>query len=85
MTITATEFKTNFGKYLDMVENEDIFVTKNGKTIGVFSNPNANTVENLRGILKGSKLDEKNIKDEMIADRYGIRYWFKCNIRYSSR
>ena len=31
MIVTATEFKTNFGKYLDMIEQEDIFITRNEK------------------------------------------------------
>jgi len=34
MTITATEFKTNLGKYLDLAATEDIIITKNGKKIG---------------------------------------------------
>jgi len=33
MIITATEFKTNLGKYFDLVANEDIWISKNGKTI----------------------------------------------------
>ena len=33
MIVTATEFKTNFGKYLDMLRSEDIFITRNGKTV----------------------------------------------------
>ena len=41
MIITATEFKTNFGKYLEIIalSQEDIFITKNGKTIAKVSNP----------------------------------------------
>ena len=31
MTITATEFKLNLGKYLALAETEDIFISKNGK------------------------------------------------------
>ena len=31
MIVTATEFKTNFGKYLDLISKEDIFITRNGK------------------------------------------------------
>ena len=33
MTITATELKNNLGKYLILAATEDIFITKNGKTI----------------------------------------------------
>ena len=32
-TITATEFKENFGKYLELGRKEDILVTKNGKPL----------------------------------------------------
>ena len=30
MQVTATEFKLNLGKYLELVLTEDIWVTKNG-------------------------------------------------------
>ncbi len=33
MIVTATEFKTNLGKYLEMATSQDIFITKNGKSI----------------------------------------------------
>ena len=33
MIVTATEFKTNLGKYLEMAMKQDIFITKNGKNI----------------------------------------------------
>ncbi len=33
MYVIATEFKANFGKYLDLITKEDIFITKNGKAI----------------------------------------------------
>ena len=31
MLITSTEAQNNFGKYLRLVEQEDIIITKNGK------------------------------------------------------
>ena len=39
MIVTATEFKNNFGKYLDLIEHEDIFITRNGKTVAKIVNP----------------------------------------------
>ena len=39
MEITATEFKKNLGKYLEMAEKEDILITKNGKAIAVLKSP----------------------------------------------
>ena len=33
MYVTATEFKANFGKYLELSQSQDIRVTKRGKEI----------------------------------------------------
>ena len=33
MSITATELKSNLGKYLDQAATEDIYISKNGKII----------------------------------------------------
>ena len=52
MIVTATEFKINFGKYLDLVGKEDIFITRNGKTIAKVINPQVSAVDSIRGILK---------------------------------
>ena len=48
MIVTATEFKTNFGKYLDMLTKEDIFITRNGKTVAKVINPQISAVDSLR-------------------------------------
>ena len=53
MIVTATEFKTNFGKYLDMLRSEDIFITRNGKTVAKMVNPNVSAVESISGMLAG--------------------------------
>lgn len=39
MSITATELKTNLGKYLLLSATEDIYITKNGKVISKLSSP----------------------------------------------
>ena len=57
MTITATEFKTNFGKYLELVSSEDIFITRNGKIIAKVVNPQISAVDSLRGLLKDAPAD----------------------------
>ncbi|MGN0607021.1 MAG: type II toxin-antitoxin system Phd/YefM family antitoxin [Oscillospiraceae bacterium] len=54
MSITATEFKMNFGKYLMLAETEDIYITKNGKVVAKLTNPNQDRVDianSLFGIL----------------------------------
>ena len=69
MIVTATEFKTNFGKYLDMLTKEDIFITRNGKTIAKVVNPQISAVDSLRGMLKDvpADLDQDSIKEERLS------------------
>ncbi|MBD5081543.1 MAG: type II toxin-antitoxin system Phd/YefM family antitoxin [Ruminococcaceae bacterium] len=57
MIVTATEFKTNFGKYLELIDKEDIFITKNGKTVAKVVNPQVSAVDSLRGLLKNAPQD----------------------------
>lgn len=40
MTITASELKNNLGKYIELAETEDIYVTKNGQQRKKFLQPN---------------------------------------------
>lgn len=62
MIITATEFKTNLGRYLELVEQEDIVITRNGKRIAKLIDANRDKTEivrSLRGILPSdTTLDE---------------------------
>ena len=70
MTITATELKTNFGKYLKLVDNTDIAIKKNGKLIAVLTNPFKDRYEILNRIksVLPSNINEKAIKDERLAN-----------------
>lgn len=45
MSITATELKSNLGKYLMLSATEDIFITKNGKIVAKLTNPFQDRVE----------------------------------------
>ena len=69
MIVTATEFKTNFGKYLDMVTKEDIFITRNGKTIAKVINPQVSAVDSLRGMLKNvpSDIELDSLREERLS------------------
>ena len=63
MQVTATEFKSNIGKYLSLVTEQDIFITKNGKSIAKLSSTKQHKVEiakSLFGIIPndGLTLDE---------------------------
>ena len=62
MSITATELKANLGKYLLMVATEDVYVTRNGRTVAKLTSPYQNkldTVDSLFGsIPAGMTLEE---------------------------
>jgi len=62
MYVTATEFKLNFGKYLEMASKENIFITKNGRPIAKLVNPALSVVDELRGIISVSEGEEVNSK-----------------------
>ena len=53
MQITATEFKLNLGKYLNLVLKEDIWITRNGKIIAKLVNPNVSSSDAISGVLAG--------------------------------
>lgn len=74
MVVTATEFKTNFGKYLDLLLSEDIYITRNGKTVAKMVNPNVRAVDTLIGLLAGKlpeDFDAKTLREERL-DRYAL-------------
>lgn len=69
MVVTATEFKTNFGKYLDLLLSEDIYITRNGKTVAKMVNPNVRAVDTLSGLLAGKlpeDFDAKTLRKERL-------------------
>ena len=54
MAITALELQQDLPKYLALAATERIFITQNGRTIAVLSNPNQERIEtatSLFGIL----------------------------------
>lgn len=68
MVITATEFKANFGKYLELIAKEDIFITRNGKTVAKVVNPQISAVDSLRGMLINisSDIDADSLREERL-------------------
>lgn len=70
LEVTATEFKLNFGHYLDHVNTEDIWITRNGKTVAKMVNPNVSAVDSISGILKGkvpADIDRHSLRDERMV------------------
>ena len=70
MQITATEFKLNLGKYLNLVLTEDIWITRNGKLIAKMVNPNVSSVDAISGILAGkvpADADRHSLREERLS------------------
>lgn len=71
MIVTATELKTNLGKYLELATIQDIFITKNGKKIARLTNPSIDklsVLDNLVGIIPPQEsIDEDTIREERLA------------------
>ncbi len=70
MVITATEFKTNISKYLAVVDNEDVLITKNGKGVAKLvsvRDGKGSSLGSLRGIIKGADVSLESIREERLA------------------
>lgn len=70
MQITATEFKLNLGKYLNLVLTEDIWITRNGKIIAKMINPNVPSVDAISGVLAGkvpADADRHSLREERLS------------------
>lgn len=71
MIITATEFKANLGKYLELAATQDVFITKNGKQIARLTSPTINKLsilDNLVGIISPQDtIDIDEIRGERLA------------------
>lgn len=72
MTITATEFKTNFGKYIDLLDTEDILITRNGKTVARLTKEDPPVVEQMTGLLsrRSGGVNAKKMKEDRLSEKY---------------
>ena len=70
MIITATDLRKNLGKYLNLLDDEEIIITKNGKEIAVLSKSENDKQSILKDLLGVINLDDnltlESIKDERI-------------------
>ena len=71
MIVTATEFKSNLGKYLDLVATQDVYITKNGKNIARLTSPSTSklaVLDELVGTAAGAPVqDEDSVRRERLA------------------
>jgi prevent-host-death family protein len=69
--VTATDFKSNFGKYLNLVTREDIHITKNGMDVAILIPPKQqpSVIDELIGVILDDGYDVKQAR----ADRRRFR------------
>jgi antitoxin (DNA-binding transcriptional repressor) of toxin-antitoxin stability system len=70
MVITATELKSNIGHYLNVVSEDDVFITKNGKLVARLSNPIQDKqaiLDSLVGITAGNPVSLDEARKERLA------------------
>lgn len=68
MSITATELKSNLGKYLLLSATEDVYITRNGKVVSKLTNPFQERVDiakSLFGILPDNITLEQSKKERL--------------------
>ena len=69
MIVTATEFKTNIGKYLSLVGTEEVLITKNGRGVAKLVSVHGGSVpalRPLRGMLRGANTTRESIREERL-------------------
>ena len=69
MYVTATEFKNNIGRYLTLVADEDIFITKNGKRVAKLSSEKQSKVDivkSLIGIIPNDGITLEQAREERL-------------------
>ena len=62
MSITATELKLNLGKYLLLAVTQDIYITRNGKTIAKLVSPYQDRVDTVDALF-GSVPDTMTMEE----------------------
>lgn len=68
MAITATELKSNLGKYLLLSAKEDIYITRNGKVVAKLTNPYQDRVDvakSLFGVIPGGMTLEESREERL--------------------
>jgi len=70
MHVTATEFKSNIGRYLTLVDSEEIVITKNGRSVARLSSAKrskADIVRSLIGIIPDDGTTLEQSREERLA------------------
>ena len=72
MTITASEFSSNLDKYLALAENEDIYISRNGKVSVKLVSSRQDKVEAMQSLLGCIPADItlEDAKEERLRQKY---------------
>ena len=70
MIITATELKTNMSRYLKVISEDDVLITKNGKLVARLSKPAQDKqaiLDSLVGITANNPVSLEEAKKQRLA------------------
>ena len=78
MQVSVSELKTNVGKYVDLAETQDVFITKNGKQVAKIVSTKRDRVAEMKSLFGIAKLppeyndpgydpDYKKLRDERVG------------------
>ena len=71
MVVTATQFKSSIGHYLDNIAKNDVYISKNGKVIAKLSHPTRepSILDSLVGIIPQNHISLEEARMERISRR----------------
>lgn len=70
MRVSATQLKTNMGKYIEQAAKEDIIITRNGKDVALLTNVKSKKIDalkSLRGIIRDVDAPRDEIREERLS------------------
>ena len=59
MQVALSELKINVGKYVDMAEKQDIYITRNGKQVAKIVGANRDRVADMKSLFGIAKLPQE--------------------------
>ena len=70
MQVSLTNLKVNVGKYIDMADTTDVFITRNGKPVAKLVPVKQDKTSSLKSILGAipSEMDYDKIREERLSE-----------------
>lgn len=70
MTVTSTELKSNLGYYLEAAEQEEVYITRNGKLAAKLTGAEQDKpalLKSITGLIKGNTLSLDEARAQRLA------------------